>query len=126
MARALPSLGTHTAQHPLFLPQRPRHRLWVLWLLGGLPELVFLGPFPTPAHLVPLAEPPAASWLVSVAVPPPPPPPRPALSTSEPLLCQFKNVLGIGVPVWLSTLRIQCCHHCGSGGCRGMGLLPGL
>ena len=31
-----------------------------------------------------------------------------------------------GVPLWLSGLRIWCCHCCGSGYCSGTGSVPGL
>ena len=34
--------------------------------------------------------------------------------------------MNLGVPWWLSRLRIQHCHYCGSGYCCGGGLIPGL
>ena len=34
--------------------------------------------------------------------------------------------IGIGVPWWLSRLRIWHCHCCGSGCCCGVGLIPDL
>ena len=44
---------------------------------------------------------------------------------------QLKSILGgikkdhVGVPWWLSGLRIWCCHYSGSGHCYGAGLMPG-
>ena len=36
-----------------------------------------------------------------------------------------KNLLSMGVPWWLSELRIWHCHCCGLGHCCGVGLIPG-
>ena len=38
----------------------------------------------------------------------------------------FKNINLVGVPWWLSWLRIQCCQHCGLSYCCGSGSEPGL
>ena len=40
--------------------------------------------------------------------------------------CQHKTYSQWGVPMWLSGLRIQCCHCCVLDHCWGTGLIPGL
>ena len=49
-----------------------------------------------------------------------------ALNLSELHVSHPKKWRKEGVPLWLSGLRIWCCHCCGWGHCCGLDLIPGM